>query len=107
MKPDYRNFRIRKFSPTGGGTRDRLTIDFRQKGRHAPIAGSATESSLKKYEEAIGALLSRLAFVREREREKIANEIHDHIGQNLALAKMKLAALKSCLADKHVIAIEE
>jgi len=113
MKTNDRNFRIRKFSLTGGGTRDRLAlspsfpIDFRQKGRHAPIVGSAAESNLKKYEEAIGALLSRLSFVREREREKIANEIHDHVGQNLALAKMKLAALKSHLPDNHLIAIEE
>jgi len=109
MKTDDRNFRIRKITLTGG-TRDHLTIapsfssDLRTKGRRAP---NALEGNSNKYEEAIGALLSRLAFVREREREKIANEIHDHIGQNLALAKMKLGALKNRLPDKHFIAIEE
>ena len=109
MKTHDRNFRIRKFTPAGG-TRDRLTfspsfpIDVRQNGHYA---ANAAQGNSNKYEEAIGALLSRLAFVREREREKIANEIHDHVGQHLALAKMKLAILKSHLPDKHRIAIEE
>jgi signal transduction histidine kinase len=51
------------------------------------------------------ALAAELGRVREKERQKIAGDLHDHIGQNLVLAKMKLDALKSSLGHEHAALI--
>jgi signal transduction histidine kinase len=47
------------------------------------------------------SLAAELGRVRDKERQKIAEDLHDHIGQNLALAKMKLGALNSSLGGEH------
>jgi signal transduction histidine kinase len=47
------------------------------------------------------SLAVELGRVREKERERIAGDLHDQIGQNLVLAKMKLDALKSSLGDEY------
>src|SRR5262245_22965320 len=46
-------------------------------------------------------LAAELGRVRDKERQKIAEDLHDHIGQNLVLAKMKLGALNSSLGNEH------
>ena len=38
----------------------------------------------------------------ERRKDKNRGDLHDQIGQNLVLAKMKLDALKSSLGNKHM-----
>jgi len=38
-----------------------------------------------------------LSLVQERERRRIATDLHDHIGQNLAFSKMKLGALREAV----------
>ncbi|MGH7793781.1 MAG: sensor histidine kinase [Candidatus Binatia bacterium] len=55
--------------------------------------------------EAIGRLVAELGLARENERQKIANELHDRIAQNLALAKMKLALLKTSLPRKQMLMV--
>ena len=46
------------------------------------------------------AMTAELSIVEERERRQIAVEIHDRISQNLALAKMRVSALRGrCPAD--------
>jgi PAS domain S-box-containing protein len=52
------------------------------------------EARLLAYQEQLRALSSELALVEERERRRIASELHDQIGQNLALCKLKVAALE-------------
>src|SRR5262245_16356338 len=47
------------------------------------------------------SLAAELGRVRDKERQKIAEDLHDHIGQSLALAKMKLGALNSSLRGEH------
>lgn len=51
------------------------------------------------------SLAVELGRVREKERQKIAEDLHDHIGQNLALAKIKLGALNSSVGNKHAALI--
>ncbi len=46
-------------------------------------------------------LFAEIGRVREEERQKIAGDLHDQIGQNLILAKMKLDALKSSLGAEY------
>src|SRR5262245_6655757 len=59
------------------------------------------EHGLPKLNQITKSLAAELGYVRDRERQKIAEDLHDHIGQNLALAKMKLGALNSSLGGEH------
>ena len=45
------------------------------------------------YQEQLRALTAELSKVEERERQRIAGDLHDRIGQSLALIKMRLAEL--------------
>jgi PAS domain S-box-containing protein len=57
------------------------------------------EVKLLAYQEQLRALTSEMILVEERERRRIASELHDQIGQNLALCKLKVAALEKNLGD--------
>jgi len=57
------------------------------------------ENKLLAYQEQLRALTSELILIEEKERRRIASELHDQIGQNLALCKLKVAALEKILAD--------
>jgi PAS domain S-box-containing protein len=50
------------------------------------------EQSILEYQERLKALTSQLAIVEERERQRIAVELHDNVGQSLAYARIQLAA---------------
>src|SRR5262245_23266885 len=56
---------------------------------------------LPKLDQVTKSLAAELGRVRDKERQKIAEDLHDHIGQNLALAKMKLGALNNSLGGEH------
>jgi signal transduction histidine kinase len=71
-------------------------------GQYANIRGLAVRGpSLSKFELVARSLAVELGRVRERERQKVADDLHDQIGQSLVLAKMKLDALKSSLSNEH------
>lgn len=57
------------------------------------------EAKLLAYQEQLQALTSELILIEEKERRRIASELHDQIGQNLALCKLKVAALEKNVAD--------
>jgi len=52
------------------------------------------EEKIRVYQEQLRSLASQLSLVEERERHRIATELHDHIGQTLALCQIKLGALR-------------
>jgi signal transduction histidine kinase len=60
------------------------------------------ERKLPRLDQVAKTLAAELGRVREKERQKIAGDLHDQIGQNLILAKMKLDALKSSLGNEHM-----
>jgi PAS domain S-box-containing protein len=57
-----------------------------------------TEKKLRAYQERLRSLASELSLTEERERRRIATDIHDHIGQSLAISKIKLGILQKSAA---------
>lgn len=53
----------------------------------------AANTRLLDYQAQLRSLIDQLGVVEERERRRIATYLHDHVGQSLAVAKMKLGAL--------------
>lgn len=62
------------------------------------------ENKLKDINEQLGLLTTKLIMTEERERRKISIDIHDNVGQTLALTKIKLESLKQ-LDSKHEFTI--
>ena len=71
--------------------------------QHGKMRNSTFEERrLPRLDQVAKTLAAELGRVREKERQKIAGDLHDQIGQNLVLAKMKLDALKSSLGNEHM-----
>ncbi len=52
------------------------------------------EKEIRAYQDKLRSIASELSLTEERERRRLATELHDHVGQILALAQIKLGALK-------------
>ena len=52
------------------------------------------EERLRDYRQQLRSLASRLSLVEERERRRLAADLHDRIGQTLAVINLKLGALR-------------
>lgn len=52
------------------------------------------QAEISAYQERLRALASDLSLTEERERRRLAADLHDHIGQILALAQIKLGAVR-------------
>jgi len=55
------------------------------------------EEKIKKYQHRLKALASQLTLTEEKERRRLASELHDHVGQSLALTRMQLATARKGL----------
>ncbi len=53
-----------------------------------------SEEKLRTYQEQLRSLVAELSLVEEQERRRIATDLHDNIGQILAMTKIKLGALR-------------
>jgi PAS domain S-box-containing protein len=62
----------------------------------------ASEEKIRVYEEQLRSLASELTLIEERERRRIASDLHDHIGQTLALSKIKLGELRESVPSSLV-----
>jgi PAS domain S-box-containing protein len=58
-----------------------------------------TEKKLLDYQQKLRTLASDLTLTEERERRRIATDLHDSIGQALALSKMKLSEIRNSNSD--------
>ncbi len=69
------------------------------------------DQRLSRYREELRELAAQLTRTEERERREIAQELHDHIGQSLALAKIRLGVLReaarACGFDDKLREVQE
>ena len=52
------------------------------------------EQEILEYQQRLKSLAAELTLTEERERRRIAAELHDHVGQSLALARIQLATAR-------------
>ncbi len=64
-------------------------------------------TAYKRAEERIRSLASELALTEEKERRRIAAELHDHIGQTLAVIRIKLNALRESSSPEMRRSLDE
>ena len=57
------------------------------------------EHQVRRYQKRLKTLASELALTEERERRRLASNLHDHIGQTLALLKMKVGELQHSVSS--------
>ena len=98
-------------APTISGRHQRVSstkvLEKRIQRQHGKLGTlSLTERALPRLDPVVRSLAAELGRVRDKERQKIADDLHDHVGQNLVLAKMKLDLLKSLLGEEHVALVE-
>ena len=68
------------------------------------IAKLAEASKLRRYEQTLEAMARELAQVGDKERRKLAEQLHDEFGQDLILVKLKLDMLfDAVFEDAEVI----
>lgn len=60
----------------------------------------AAEQELQNYQQRLRALALELTISEERERRRVATELHDEAAQSLALARLKLAAAAKRVGDE-------
>ena len=65
------------------------------------------ERDLRASRRSVRLMASKLALVEEQERRRIATDIHDHISQSLAVAKLRLGMLRASLPPAHQPALDE
>jgi len=61
------------------------------------------ENAIKAYQQNLRSMTSELNLAEEKERRRIAVDLHDDLGQTLAMARIKLSALKSENLAPHVM----
>jgi two-component system sensor histidine kinase UhpB len=61
------------------------------------------DEKLMTYQQQLQTLSSRLLLIEERERRNFSQLLHDHIGQSLTYAKLRLGVLRSQISDKEVL----
>jgi len=65
-------------------------------------AQKQAEKEIRTYQEQLRSVASELSLMEERERRRLATDLHDHVGQILALAQIKLGAIRES-ASTHLV----
>lgn len=64
---------------------------------------NAAEQEVRRNQQRLSALTSELSLAEERERRRIASDLHDQVGSTLAAAKIKLGQVQQAAAGGHRI----
>lgn len=81
-----------------GETGSRVEVKSRDEVGELAEAYNRMRDDLRVSRERLRALASRLSLAEEKERRRIAVELHDEVGQTLAISKIRLDALREQLA---------
>ena len=65
------------------------------------------ETKLLQYQDQLRSLASELSLAEERTRRQIAIDVHDHIGQNLAMVRIKLQSLAESVQNAEQAGIAD
>jgi PAS domain S-box-containing protein len=65
------------------------------------------EAKINDYQEKLRSATQELSLSEEEERRRLANDLHDNVGQILALAQIKLGALRESASNGQVGALDE
>ena len=65
------------------------------------------EQEIRVYQEQLRSVAWELSLAEERERRRLATELHDHVGQILALAQIKLGALREMASSPLAAPMDE
>jgi PAS domain S-box-containing protein len=60
------------------------------------------EKEIRTYQEQLRSVASELSLTEERERRRLATDLHDHVGQILALAQIQLGAIRESAASTQL-----
>jgi PAS domain S-box-containing protein len=60
------------------------------------------DKAIRTYQEQLRSVASELSLTEERERRRLATELHDHVGQILALAQIKLGAIRQSASSTQL-----
>jgi PAS domain S-box-containing protein len=61
------------------------------------------EKEIRTYQEHLRSVASELSLTEEQERRRLATDLHDHVGQILALAQIKLGAIRQSASSTHLV----
>ncbi|HEY9072682.1 MAG TPA: PAS domain S-box protein, partial [Desulfobaccales bacterium] len=87
----------------GAGTEGEFAI-----GMLADISNQKeAEAEIRNYQQKLRSVALELSLTEERERRRLATDLHDHVGQILALAQIKLGALRESVSSSLVSPLEE
>ena len=65
------------------------------------------ETRIRDYQEKLRSVALELSVTEERERRRLATDLHDHVGQILALAQIKLAAVRGAASASLAAPVDE
>jgi len=65
------------------------------------------EAKISDYQEKLRSIALELSLTEERERRRLATDLHDHVGQILALAQIKLGALRESASNGQTGPMDE
>lgn len=63
------------------------------------------QERVQQYQQRLKALASQLTLVEEKERGRLAADLHDHIGQTLAFSRIQIAKAKKYASDEKLVVI--
>ena len=63
------------------------------------------QERVQQYQQRLKAMASQLTIVEEKERSRLAADLHDHVGQTLAFSRIQIAKAKKYASEEKLVSI--